>query len=227
VKHAVPLSRIWLTEKGLSAMLVFLALALFVGSPLVATGVAGEILFGLLFSLLLLSGVATVAKKRVQTIGVFVVVLATLALRWVSHLRPQSETGIWSHALTIVSLGILTALVLMQVFKAGPVTAYRIQGAIVIYLLVGLVWASAYELVYWAVPGAFRFPEDIPTGLRLSHALGYYSYVTLTTVGYGDITPVHPVARSLAIAEALIGQLYPAILIARLVAMELESRRRS
>jgi voltage-gated potassium channel Kch len=63
-------------------------------------------------------------------------------------------------------------------------------------------------------------------GTRLTHGLAYYSFVTLTTVGYGDITPVHPVARSLAIAEALVGQLYPAILIARLVAMEIESRRR-
>jgi hypothetical protein len=227
VKHAVPLSRIWLTEKGLSAMLVFLALALFVGAPLMSTGVAGELVFSAFFSLLLLSGVATVAKKRLPTIGVSVLVLATLALRWTSILRPQSEVGIWSHALAIVSLGILTALVLMQVFKAGPVTAYRIQGAIVVYLLIGLMWTSAYEIVHRTLPGAFRLLGDLAPTPRITHGLAYYSFVTLTTVGYGDITPVHPIARSLAIAEALIGQLYPAILIARLVAMELEARRRS
>jgi hypothetical protein len=220
-------SRIWLSEKGLSAMLVFLALALFVAAPLVATGAAGAVLFDVFFSLLLLSGVVAVAKRRLVTIGVSVIVIATVAVRWVSLLRPESELGILFSALSIVTIGIMTALVLTQVFKTGPITAYRIQGAIAVYLLLGLMWTQAYELVYRAAPGAFRLAEGVASGPRLTHSLAYYSFVTLTTVGYGDITPVHPMARSLAVAEALVGQLYPAILIARLVAMEIESRRRS
>ena len=93
-----------------------------------------------------------------------------------------------------------------------------------VYLLLGLIWMSAYKLLLRAVPGAIHFASGEPSDLRLGHGLGYYSFVTLTTLGYGDITPVHPVARSLASGEALVGQLYPAILIARLVSMQLASR---
>jgi hypothetical protein len=95
----------------------------------------------------------------------------------------------------------------------------------VAYLLIGLMWTYGYGMVYELVPGAFRFPEGATT-IGPAHGLGYYSFVTLTTVGYRDITPVHPVARSLTMAEAIVGQLYPAILIARLFSMELASRGR-
>jgi voltage-gated potassium channel Kch len=112
-------------------------------------------------------------------------------------------------------------MVLTQVFRQGPITFHRIQGAIAAYLLLGLAWANAYDLIELARPGALRFPEGGgPTPIRLV----YFSFVTLTTVGYGDITPIHPAARSLAIAEALVGQLFPAILIGRLVSMEIASR---
>ena len=117
------------------------------------------------------------------------------------------------------------ALVLVQVFREGPITIYRIQGAIVVYLLAGFAWAAAYEVVYRALPGAFQFAQHVVNEGRISHGLLYFSFVTLTTLGYGDITPVHPAARSLAIGEALVGQLYPAILIARLVSMRIASRR--
>ncbi len=207
-------------------MLVFLVLAMFVGAPLLATGVTGPFLFELFFSLLLVSGVFAVSGRRLLTLGVSSVALLTLVVRWTGH-WPGSTVGIWDDALSIVSLSILTALVLTQVFRDGPITGYRIQGAIAVYLLLGLIWMSAYALLYRVLPGAFHFAGGPSSSPLLAHGLGYYSFVTLTTVGYGDITPVHPVARSLAMAEALVGQLYPAILIGRLVSMELASRRRN
>ena len=207
-------------------MLLFLVLALFVGAPLAAMGVVGSFLFNLLFSLLLLSGVVAVAGRRGNAAGVFVVVAAALCVRWVGHAAPGSAMFFWDNALSILSLSALTGLLLTQVFREGPITGHRIQGAIAVYLLIALVWASAYELIHAALPGAFQFASSVPGSSRTGHGLVYYSLVTLTTVGYGDITPVHPLARSLATAEALIGQLYPAILIARLVSMEVESRSR-
>lgn len=116
----------------------------------------------------------------------------------------------------LVSVGAITFVVLTQSFRGGPVNLYRIQGAVAAYLLLGLAWAQAYELVALLAPGAFAgavFPET-----EGSHFV-YFSFVTLTTVGQGDVTPVHPVARSLAVAEALTGQLHPAILLARLVSL--------
>ena len=95
-------------------------------------------------------------------------------------------------------------------------TLHRVQGAVAAYLLLGLVWGYAYQLVAALAPGAFANAVATP---GQDHNLIYFSFVTLTTVGYGDVTPVHPAARSLALMEALTGQLYPAILLARLVTL--------
>ena len=206
-------------------MLVFLCLVLFVGAPLSDIGSAGQFVFDLLFSLLLLSGVIFVAQRALVTVAVAVLTTAALVLRWATFHAPDSPLQIWSFALTIVLLSILAGLVLWQAFREGPITAYRIQGAVVVYLLVGVAWATAYEVIYLYSPGAFQFANRGPDDVRHAHGLLYYSFVTLTTVGYGDITPVLPVARSLAMCEALIGQLYPAILIARLVSMRISARR--
>ena len=119
---------------------------------------------------------------------------------------------------------VLALIVLVQAFRAGPVTMHRIEGAIAAYLLLGITWASAYHFMRLLDPGAF-------TGAGMGAGTGaasfmYFSFVTLTTVGYGDVAPVHEVARSLAILEALTGQLYPAILLARLVSLEVVDRQR-
>jgi len=93
------------------------------------------------------------------------------------------------------------------------------------YLLLGLAWAGAYEWVALRDPSAFAGAIGASGGGDGPWI--YYSLVTLTTMGYGDILPVSPVARSLAVAEAFTGQLYLAILISRLVALELQARPRN
>lgn len=208
-------------------MLVFLGLALFVGIPVSAMSGRSTLLFELLFSLLLVSGVVTVARKRVLSVAISVLTVAAIALRWGSEASSSLALWSWGEALSILLLGVFTALVLVQVFREGPITGYRIQGAIVVYLLMGLIWSVAYEMVLRHWPAAFSFAQGTPTRDVADHRLVYYSFITLTTIGYGDITPVHPVARSLAMAEGLVGQLYPAILIARLVSLRVETRKRS
>ena len=217
---------LWQSEKGLSAMLVFLCLAIFVGTPLLAAGAVGETLFDVLFGLLLVSGVVTIGRRRLLTIAATALTLAALVLRWASFARPDSAAGIWSDALSIVLLALLASLVLYRVLGEGEVTGYRIQGAIVVYLLMGLMWSAAYQLVHGLVPSAFNLGPGASSGRAVTSALVYYSFITLTSTGYGDITPLHPVARSLAISEALTGQLYLAILIARLVSLEITSRQK-
>lgn len=202
-------------------MLVFLVLTLFVGAPLLSMGVVGPGLFDLFFSLLLLSGVLMVSRRKALTVVVATVVVLTLVARWISYTTPGAGI-LLRDALSFVTLSLLAALVLEQVFGSGPVTGYRIQGAIVVYFLLGLIFAQVYQVILFMIPGSFAFAgAQVPND---PHALAYYSFVTLTTVGYGDITPVHPAARSLAVGEALIGQLYPAILIARLVSLQIIAR---
>jgi hypothetical protein len=226
VARRSPLSRLWSSEHGLTAMLVFLCLAIFVGAPLLATEKIGAFVFDLLFSLLVVSGVVTVARRPLLIAIVSAIALATMVLRWSSYGSPSSTTRVWAVGLSILLLSVLAWLVLVQVFREGPITSQRIQGAIVVYLLIGLAFAQGYEVVYYLVPNAFQMAQPAAAVSRQPYSLLYYSFVTMTTIGYGDILPLHPAARSLAVAEGLAGPLYLAILIARLVSMRMTTRGR-
>jgi ABC-type Fe3+-siderophore transport system permease subunit len=123
--------------------------------------------------------------------------------------------GAW--LIIAVTLGIV---VTQAVFRRGRVTYNRIIGAILLYLLIAVAFATLFAFVGLANPGAIKgitFDDD----RSLASALFYMSFVTLTSTGYGDIIPVHPLARSICNIESVIGQLYPATLLARLVTLEL------
>lgn len=218
------LVRFWSTDPGLSALLFGLVVTIFVLRPLVSLSLAGQGLIEVCFALVLVAGVWTVWQRRRQAVFLTVVIVIAELTRWLHRQMPAAGWAPWEALSGAVSIGILMLLVLSRVFQAGPITRQRIEGAIAAYLLFGLMWAEVYQFVDTLRPGAFRFPSS-PAGEsdRFSPLL-YFSFITLTTLGYGDILPVHPVARSLAMLEALMGQLYPAILIARLVSMELASR---
>lgn len=109
-----------------------------------------------------------------------------------------------------------------HVLAPGPVDINRVAGGICIYMIAAVVWACAYTLVYQLIPDAFNGIGSVPFEGQLSEML-YFSYVTLTTLGYGDVTPAHPITRWMAQFEAVFGQLYIAILIASLVGMWIAS----
>jgi hypothetical protein len=131
----------------------------------------------------------------------------------------------WDTAVKVSGLAILVVMTLTHTFRPGPISVHRVMGGVAAYLLIGLTWAFGYKLLMERRPDAIHFESSvagIPTGEP--SRLIYFSFSTLTSVGYGDVRPVHRIARSLATAEALIGQLYPSILIATLVGMSLQSR---
>jgi len=103
-----------------------------------------------------------------------------------------------------------------QVLFAGPVDVNKVVGAICIYLLMGLIWAMMYLFIAQAIPGAFNGLEQVVWYDNFAD-VAYYSYVTLTTLGYGDISPVAPIARFLVYMEAVVGVFYMAILVASLI----------
>ncbi len=109
---------------------------------------------------------------------------------------------------------VFTLLMVKQLLIRGREPLQRIAGAVAIYLLLGLIWARLYQVVELVSPGAFRVPEGESVN---GASLTYFSFVTLATLGYGDISPVNIVARDLAVLEAIMGQLYLVILISRLV----------
>ena len=210
----------WQSQTNLAfflALLITLGLVL----PSLGFGKNDEIRYSdFCFSLLLISGVA-IAWGRPWLFGFTAFVgSVTLAVRWMAYFTRTFDLQVWATAWSIVSILVISLVLLMQVFRSGPVNAYRLMGAIAVYLLFGVGWAHAYHLTGMLHPGSFNIPSG-ETATVLDWV--YFSYITLTTVGYGDFTPVRPIARTLAIGEALAGQLYLAVLVARLVAMEVIS----
>ena len=125
--------------------------------------------------------------------------------------------GYIAAAATFTILGYLLA---RRVFAPGRVNMHRIQGAIAVYLLAGMILSQIYLLIALAHPGAFLLLGHPASHEDISSSLGYFSFVTLTTLGFGDITPAHPLARSFTVLGAIFGTLYPAILIGRLLQQE-------
>jgi hypothetical protein len=125
----------------------------------------------------------------------------------------------------LIAIGILSFVIARAIFGEGRVSWHRVQGAVVLYFNFALFFFTIYRLIEVLSPGSFHGLP--PTGAEHGSgaALLYFSFSTLTTVGYGDITPLHPMARDIANLESVLGQLYPATLLARLVSLEIEHRR--
>ena len=216
---------LWLEDEGLTVLLFALLLMIFIVRPLAAAGVFrgyAALVHDLWLAITLLSGVFAIGWRRKAAQVVVVAAALLFALRALGFAGGVGGLVI-DFVLTIFLLATLGLIVVWQIFREGPITRQRVQGAIVIYLLLGLIWAEAYTLAAHLNPGSFAgtLPEEQNA---LSSHLTYFSFVTLTTVGYGDILPASLATRALANFEGLLGTLFPAILIARLVSMEIAAR---
>jgi hypothetical protein len=213
------LGRFWERDHGLSLLAAFLGVVV-VGAPIVRLATPGRLVIDLAVSVLLLTGVAAIAQGRVMrtVLGAFAV--TTLVTRFAYVLDPDAQDSLPGAVTAVSFFALLAVVVARRVFRDGDVRLHRILGAVALYLILGLTWSFAYEWLAIVDPGAFAFNVHPVTPAERTSELLYFSFVTLTTVGYGDITAVHPLARSLAMLEALVGQLFIAITLARLVALE-------
>lgn len=216
----------WTEERSLTLMLLLLAIHFFILTPATFLQRAFNAIASLLFSFALLVGILTVVRKRIiQWLGTILVAGAVL-FRTATLFSEAPWLIILNTLFSFLALSALAIVVFLQVSRTGPVSSHRIRGAIALYLLIAMLFAFLYGLFEILGPGAFNMPADWSRAAPArAETFYYFSIVTLTTVGFGDITPVHPFVRSLVMLEALIGQLYPAILLARLVSMEIETRR--
>ena len=216
---------LWLQDEGLTVLLIALLLMIFIVNPLAAADVFrgyAALVHDLWLALTLLSGVFAIGWRRKTAQVVVLAAVLLFALRALGFAWGAGGLVV-DFVLTIFLLATLGLMVLWQILREGPITRQRVQGSIVIYLLLGLIWAEAYTLSAHLDSDAFA--GNLGSGQSaLSARLTYFSFVTLTTVGYGDILPTNLLTRTLANLEGLIGQLFPAILIARLVSMEIAAR---
>ena len=173
-------------------------------------------------SILLIAGITVAWHRRGLFFGSAVVGGIALLVRWIAFWNHGRAWTMRAEIATLVAVLVISFILLMRIFRRrGAITYTTIQAAISIYLLFGVAWANAYLLVMQSDPHAFR--SDASLSSTSPTAWLYYSYATLTTLGYGDITPLSDAARVLAIGEALAGQLYLAVLVARLIGMQLIS----
>ncbi len=181
----------------------------------------------ILFVAILVSAVFAVGGRRLTT--VFAVVLAApgILLQAVDLLDVPQGIEIAKHLFGVLFLGFTVFVVLHHIFTIDRVTIDTIAAALCVYLLLGVLWALVYSAMELLSPGSFEIlsgdgeDESIGFGGKGTVFALYYSFVTMTTLGYGDIVPNSSPARMFAAMEAIMGQVYLAVLVARLVALHI------
>jgi hypothetical protein len=221
--------RVWqdrIRDPSLTALLVMQLAAMFFALPLAARGWPVARLIG---DTLVLAAVAIVVLLS-HRLGAGIAAVSGLAAFAVSQTLGSGwlpmEAAVVRRGADITTFAALLWVVSHAVYAPGRITSARLQGAAVIYLTIGLLFAAAYGLIWAVTPGAFTNLHGAPGSDSVTAELLYFSLTTLTTVGYGDISAVDPFARSLANLESVLGVFFIAITVTRLVTLEITDRRR-
>ena len=176
-----------------------------------------RIVLAIAFSALVASGVLSLWSDRTTRRYVVIAACVPLALLWLEVVYKGRLFNFVSGGMRLGMVSVFAVVLFSRVLAEGPVTRARIKGAVAVYLLLGVIFAEAFRMVAIVDPSALTIQSSNPLSLKYTAELMYFSFSTLTTAGYGDIVPVHPVARSMANAEAIAGQMYVVLLIGRLV----------
>ncbi|MCP1850521.1 MULTISPECIES: potassium channel family protein [unclassified Bradyrhizobium] len=209
------------TDRLLTLLALLLAFEMFVVAPLHAVGIFAFQGLAIVALLGIIASMIVISDHPAALAIMSVCFAANVAVFLVRLFYPPWPYNVLSLAAAWLVIAVtLGAVVAQAVFRGGPVTYHRIVGAILLYLLIALAFGTLFIFAGFTLPDAFKEIkfEDNPA---LASSAFYLSLVTLTSTGYGDIVPVHPIARSLCNIESIIGQLYPATLLARLVTLEL------
>ena len=205
-------------------LLVTMIVMLVIQSFLAPDSLIKRTTFNLLILAVVLSAIRTLSDSRNRLAAAVTFGGVAYVLSWIVEFSPSTLLLAAEMACYVIVFTILVVALSESVFQAGPIDLNRIIGAASIYFVLGLVWAFTYAFLETVQPGSFRFHEAlISDGLvqdKVSDLI-YFSYVTLTTLGYGDITPVSRPARMFASLEAITGQLYIAIVISRMVGLHI------
>jgi hypothetical protein len=220
---------------GRSIYLLVSWLALVAIGPWLTENIVGRGLWELLFTLVALSSIHMLRINPAAAMISGLLALPTLASLWLRQAIPALRLSQVAMVLLTLFLLNTTVTVLLRVFTEEPVTVDTLSAALCVYLLMGYLWGSLYGLMYVVSPGGFQLPvwwtpsnqqgiaTDVPMNL-----MTYFSFTTLTTLGYGDVLPIGAAARAAVILEAVLGHFYLAVLVARLIGLHVaDTRRRS
>jgi hypothetical protein len=209
------LKNFWTRDKSFTFLLATLVVYLFFITPFLLENILGKISFVVFYYLLLTSSMPFLLRKN-KKFTAAVLFLLPFILLVIEIYADSTWTQIMTDLMVVFYCVMLGYVILIRTFERGKFSIRRVQGAVIVYLLTALVFCLLYHSLYLF---SSVKPFNGLSGLHRNQFL-YFSLCTLTTDGYGDILPLTPFVRSLTNMESLIGMLYPAVLIARLVSME-------
>lgn len=215
-KHRI----VW-ARYGFKNLLFWLFVYVVVGPFLESVPYAATVI-GLCFTAVLFSAVYAVNKESRLLSVVMILMPLTLAFLWLDKVGLVDLSPALFSSLLVLYLAALVYSFLIHILAVRRVTTNVICAALCLYLMLGLLWGAVFGLLEWWVPNSFAggLLEQASTPDEKTHCLNYFSFITLSTLGYGDITPQTRGAAALCQAEAILGQFFTVVLVARLVGIQ-------
>ena len=216
----IPGTRIYISR----FIFLLIAILLFlVVRPFLENEAPLHLLINIFFSIVLITGLYAISEKRRRFYVILLLAVLAFVCSWAGDLLRSKTMETISEIAGFLFFFFTVAAILAYLFRENEVTADVIIGSVCAYFLLGLMWAFIYPLLEAAQPGSFVHGSE---SLTTTGDFIYFSFVTLTTLGYGDMLPITNKAKSLAVMEAITGQLYVAIIIARLVGIYIARAQR-
>jgi len=211
----------WTDDRGLLFLLIAIFTLIFIIYPIAGNSELGSLIANLFIIFILFTGVISVDINRRYRAKLIIFLISLIIISGLAdYYTPDSVIHLHIF-IRLIFLWMLVILIFKKVFRNKPISFFfRITGSITIYLLIGFIWANMLFILNHFIPDSFQFSVQINHEDNNMFNFIYYSFETLTTLGYGDILPMTPLAKTLIILEALIGPLYLAILIGRLVSKQ-------
>ena len=207
------------------SVLLFLTILMILVVPFLRGFVRLNLLLDIFTSLILISAIwATGVRKFKATVAVCLALLY-LSLTWSGYAVQTDLLAFARNLVGILLFGLVIYSIIGYIVSSEEVTREIIFAAIVSYLFIAIIWSFGYSALELVEPGSFKMPDEMNSSGE-SFSFFYFSFITITTLGYGDVTPLTAKAASLAVVEALIGQIYLVVLVAWLVGMYVSRKSR-
>jgi len=208
------------TELNLSVLLCVLVITVFIIYPVTDKGLFSEMVFVFFVCLVFISGIFSITHKRNERAIAITFSLLLLVSAIIILSQNLGVTNVIMLAIMDVYLLVLSLLLLKKTFSNELTVVHRILGAVAVYILFALIFSFAYRIIFLLDNTSIHFHNiQNATGKAAPFEFMYFSFIILTTMGYGEVIPVGHYAQSLAMVESMLGILFPSVLIARLIGM--------